>query len=177
MRFWFGVIDVLALSDILGTSFIDRLIRGIFPSERKIVPHYSIAVAIQDTSNFDEEQLVMVDDQSSFSVKEASDEEVNVDPCVPIILARQKTLPPMSETPVHVDTIGAVLIRLTSHVRLIIKRVAIVAQEIMQVIPGRPFVIIILNLSRKPMHLPNSMYGALGVDFPSMIITIPKEIT
>lgn len=38
---WFGVIRNLAVDVVLGTSFIDSCIRGIFPSERKVVPRHS----------------------------------------------------------------------------------------------------------------------------------------
>lgn len=43
---WFGAVEILAVSVLLGTSFIDRFIKVIFPGERKIVPHYSKPVAI-----------------------------------------------------------------------------------------------------------------------------------
>lgn len=34
---WFGVVKNLVIDLLLGTSFINRCIRGVFPSERKIV--------------------------------------------------------------------------------------------------------------------------------------------
>lgn len=45
-RIWFGVAPHLALDIFLGTAFIDRFIRSIFPSERKVVPWHSKLVAI-----------------------------------------------------------------------------------------------------------------------------------
>lgn len=33
---WFGVVNILAMDVLLGMSFFDRCIRGIFPSERKL---------------------------------------------------------------------------------------------------------------------------------------------
>lgn len=37
LRAWFGLVANLAVDVLLGTSFINRCIKGIFPSERKIV--------------------------------------------------------------------------------------------------------------------------------------------
>lgn len=45
-RISFRVAPHLAVEIILGTSFTDRLVRGIFSSERKVVPWHPQAVAI-----------------------------------------------------------------------------------------------------------------------------------
>lgn len=46
VRSWFGVVESLAVNVLLGMSFIDRCIRGIFPSVPKIVRWHSRPVAI-----------------------------------------------------------------------------------------------------------------------------------
>lgn len=38
VRVWFGAVDGIEVSEILGTSYIDRYIRAILTEERKIVP-------------------------------------------------------------------------------------------------------------------------------------------
>lgn len=48
VRVWFGVVKNLAVSVLLGTSFIDRFVTGIFPPERKVVPQNSEPVDIID---------------------------------------------------------------------------------------------------------------------------------
>lgn len=45
-RAWCGVAPLFAVNLLLGTPFIDSCIRGIFPSERKILPWQSHPVAI-----------------------------------------------------------------------------------------------------------------------------------
>lgn len=35
---WFGIVEMLVVDALLGTSFIDQYIHGIFPTERKFVP-------------------------------------------------------------------------------------------------------------------------------------------
>lgn len=43
---WFGIVFNLAVDIFISTSFIDKLIRGIFPSKRKVVSWHSDSVAI-----------------------------------------------------------------------------------------------------------------------------------
>lgn len=46
VRTWFGVVANLAVPLRLGTSYIDRFVKGIFPQYRKVVPFHSQPVAI-----------------------------------------------------------------------------------------------------------------------------------
>lgn len=52
VKLCFGVIDGLAVAVILERSFIDRFIRAIFPSKRKIVPFNSQEIAILTTLRY-----------------------------------------------------------------------------------------------------------------------------
>lgn len=79
VRVCFGVIQVAEVSATLAASFVDQLITGIYPTERKIVSQHSRESAILAASTFLEEQLKMVDEQKSFTVMEESDEMVDVD--------------------------------------------------------------------------------------------------
>lgn len=96
VRVWFVIINVLAVSEILGTSFIDRFIKSIFPAERKIVRHYSRAIEILSKSKFNERKSTIPDDQTAFTVEEESGKEREMDQFIPIKIARQKVLPSMS---------------------------------------------------------------------------------
>lgn len=46
VRVWFGIVSSLAIDMLLCSSFIDRFVHGIFPSDRKVVPLHSNSVAI-----------------------------------------------------------------------------------------------------------------------------------
>lgn len=46
VRAWIGIVDNLSVSLLLGTYFIDHFLKGIFPSDRKIVPYHSKPVPI-----------------------------------------------------------------------------------------------------------------------------------
>lgn len=37
----FGIVENLAVSVLLGTSFIDRFVKGVLPAEQKILPYNS----------------------------------------------------------------------------------------------------------------------------------------
>lgn len=46
VRVWFGVVPYLAVSFLLGTTYLDSFIRDIFPHELKVLPFYSRLVSI-----------------------------------------------------------------------------------------------------------------------------------
>lgn len=60
-RVWFDIVKTLAVDQLVGTSYIDRFIRGIFPTGWKIVPiHFSpvaILTALQGVMSLLEEDI------------------------------------------------------------------------------------------------------------------------
>lgn len=52
MRVWFGIVEILAVDILLGTSFIERYIRGLFPSDTEVLPWHSPLVQILSRNNF-----------------------------------------------------------------------------------------------------------------------------
>lgn len=48
VKFWFGLVTILSIPLLLGTCFIDRLVKGIFPQEVKVIPFHSHPFAIVD---------------------------------------------------------------------------------------------------------------------------------
>lgn len=77
MQVVFGAVRQLAVPVQLGTSFIEKYVRGIFPDERKKVPHKSNSVHNLEV----------------YEEAETKDER-------PARYARTKTLVPWSKTPV-----------------------------------------------------------------------------
>lgn len=128
------------------------------------------------TSTFDEGISIITDPQKSFTVAEESREAEETEKCILIRVSIQKILLPISETLVYFITSVAGLVGITSHLRLITTRMAIVAQGIMEVIKGQQVVVMVPNLSKNPIHLLKKMY-ALGVYVPTRIVEVPTEIT
>lgn len=52
VRVWFGIVPNLTVLMLAGIAFIDRFIRGIFPSEGKVVPRYFYMVALSVSSKY-----------------------------------------------------------------------------------------------------------------------------
>lgn len=46
IKSWFGIVENLSVSVLLERNFLDRFIKDIFPSERKVVPYHSKMVSI-----------------------------------------------------------------------------------------------------------------------------------
>lgn len=58
------------MSEILETSFIDRIIEEIFPAEQKIVPNRSRSVEILETTTFEDKTTAIMDENTVSKVGE-----------------------------------------------------------------------------------------------------------
>ena len=174
VRVWFGVVENLAVPVLLGTSYIDRFVQGIFPQERKVVPNDSRPVAILSSFAVDPTTNMVIDEDEVLTVDENTiPNKVSRD--VLIRVAKQTTLPPMSETIVTVTTKGAGLMLLSSHPNLLKTRTAVLAQGVMDILPDIPFKILLSNWSNKPTRVPKHMIVAMGTEVPSEIVEIPQN--
>lgn len=139
-RVTFYVLDRLAVPVLLGTIFIDRVIRPIHAAERNFFPLHFMLVPI----------LVVYRTRSATEKKEyltirqevEEDLALFVTPtrCDPrnISVARQVLLNAMYKTPVLVSTVAAGIIEVASHVNLPNFHAFKTAWGIMDVFPGWP---------------------------------------
>ena len=173
VRVWFGVIEELAVPVLLGTSFADRFIQGIFPQERKVVPNDSGPVAILSTLVKDPETNLLVEQDPLLCVKDQSDDKREIR----FRVAKKRTIPPMSEAPVTVTTNAGGLMMLSPHPNLFKSRTALTAQGIMEVVPHTPFKVLVANLSNKPVDIPKHTIIAVGSDLPEKIVELTPSRT
>lgn len=98
---WFGDIDGLAVSAILGTSLIDRFIQAKSKEERKILHRSSREIEILETSTYNSTLSLILDEKSAFTVKEEAESSKEIPSeiidCIQIFVARQRMIPPISE--------------------------------------------------------------------------------
>lgn len=70
VRVWFEIVEAFAVDILLGTYFIDGYFRGIFLSERKVLPRHSALLQLLSRSNSATVQLLLHEqDSSEFLVK------------------------------------------------------------------------------------------------------------
>lgn len=76
---WFGVIDGLEVPEIIGTSFIDRLVKEICIAERNIVQKNPRPVEILATTTFYEKPKTVTEENTALKVSEEEEdiEKVN----------------------------------------------------------------------------------------------------
>lgn len=170
VRAWFGVVENLAVDILVGTSFIDRCIRGIFPTERKIVPWHSRPVSILTSSSNISSKFPRVEfldhDGTQSEVKE-DDEEEEFFLCR---VSRPITIPADTQAAVSVSSQGAGLMLVETHMHLAKRRCSMAARGIMEIFPGKPFFLYVANLSGKPVHLPKHMIVAYASNSPKCIV-------
>lgn len=155
-RVTLSVVDKLAALVLFGTTFIDRFIRSINPTERKIAPHHCPPVSI----------LIVHEARSAIEKKEdlrirqevEEDLELFVTPtcCDPknITVAQRVELEAVCETPVLVSTKAAGLIKVFSHEKIAKHNAYTTAKGITDAYPDRPFYVTIANFSKFDVNLP-----------------------
>ena len=85
-------------------------------------------------------------------------------------VAKAKWLLPWSQTPVTVNCSTPGLIVITPYDKPLERRLCLAARGVYDNTPGRPFQIMVANLSNSPTHLPKRMNIALAQDVPDMIV-------
>lgn len=103
-RVWFSIFPNLAVDLLLGTSFVDRFIRGIFPGERKVEPWHSQPVAIR-ASHHKENSETNAPITADNSPKPADTSDAH-----PVRLARQMMIPPNTAKTIMVTTTASGLL-------------------------------------------------------------------
>lgn len=137
---WFGTVEDLAVDVLLGMSFIERCVRGILPTERKIVSWHSSPVAIILTKTAIDylHSEYAVFNVNTNSLDDASSDELNL-----CRVARQVTLPANTHVAVFVSCQGFGVMNIEIQGYLVECRCSMTAQVLMEILPGRPFYVYI----------------------------------
>lgn len=112
VRSWFGVVENLVIDVLLGTSFMYRCIRRIFPSEQKIVSLHSRPLA-----NISTQRIVntITADTEENNVHTIADHGISSEKHYFCRVARQVTVTAYSHAAVLVSCLGAVLMTIEIH--------------------------------------------------------------
>lgn len=178
VKVWFAVAQDLCTRVLLGTPFIDRFIKGIFPPERKLVPRDSPPVHILA---IDEPNMVMaVEDDKRPCPPDAPQPELTTasddlartqTQCEKRVrVAKSTTIAPWTEKPILVNCDVSGLVVITPYDKTIRSRLSMVARGVMDVRPNRPFYVLMANASSSTVQIPKNMYVACAQDVPSMVI-------
>lgn len=182
VRAWFGVVDNLAIDVLLGKSFNVRCIRGIFPSEGKVVTWNSRSISILSSLL---SVISLFSDTSVLNVKSAhttksnhvyhdKEEEkfhlrrVSLQMKLHPFIQAEVSLRWQGESQLLVETVE-------THPNIIERRSSITAMGIMDKLPGVPFYILIANMSAKAASQPKYMIVASGTNAPTCHVHAPSD--
>ena len=167
-RVRFIVVTNLAVDCILGTSFIDQYVEAIRPRKR----------AIQFVDN----SRTPIVGKTLSTRKTENNSPKSENQSVPTVsnkirLCKAVRIPPMTQATVQVQSAKAGLCFLQNHPRVITKRLSLMANGVMDIVPKRPFTVIISNFSSNSVTLPRNMVIGLALPAPAGVFEISSILT
>ena len=162
-RVRFIVVTNLAVDCILGISFIDQNVEAIRPPRRTIqfVDHSRTPiVGTTFSTRKKEKNTPKLESQSVPTVSNK------------IRLCKAVRIPPMTQFTVEVQSAKARLCFLLNHPKVITKRLSLMANGVMDIVPKRPFAVIMSNFSSSSVTLPRNMVFGLALPAPAGVFEI-----
>lgn len=153
VRVFLGVVRNLAVFALLGTSFIDKFVKGIFPSKQKIVlynsaPAETLATIIR----------TKIDDKDGQDIDKISEEDAVMEDRYEvlrlIIVAKQTKISHRSEVTVLITTEAKRILKVDELPDWDLPHLWKNATGITDVFLNRAFYILIINTSSTPSNLP-----------------------
>lgn len=160
VRVWFGIVKNLAVDILLGTSFIDRYIQGIFLSERKILPWHSQPVPILSRNNNTAVRLHLYEQHRTEM------------PVTAIRVAQQTMVPPRSKICIPANSSVTGMFQLEPRSLAPSSPMLHVAPGIVKPTETKVFLIFICNFSNTSHRFSKHMTLATGVAPSPFIVSV-----
>ena len=165
----FIVVQNMAVDLILGTSFIDKHVKAIYPRYRKVTfyndpPVSIIGVGKPPLGKTDEPE----EKPHPFATNTVSNK---------IRLARGVSIPPMTQVETLVQTDKDGLLMIQNHPKMIHKHLTLAANGVADVIRNKPFRIVLSNFGETSVTLAKNTVVALAMDAPLAVMTIQNGTT
>ena len=159
-RVHFGVVDGLAADIIIGTSFQDRFISGIFPIEQRVVPINSRPVPIRRRSfQPTETDCLTIESQTDdIEDRRSRRQQKLAERAHSLRLAKPTKLEPWTERYVLVHSPIAGTVAIGPHPNTMRHRAVLAANGVAEVKKNVPFLIRVGNFSSAPMYLHKGSY-------------------
>ena len=166
------VADSLAVEVLLGTSFIDAHVRRIDVDKQCLELRRGRGVAIVDAKSVASSHGETITKPSRRTRNDHGRETV----AQPIRLANWISIPPMSQLGVRVTTKGLGLVFLEPKPSLQHRHGVRLTNGVADVLPNRPFEVIVANVSRKPRRLPKNTILVYAKRNPVAILTPERPV-
>jgi len=167
VKVWFGVVPVLVTKVLLGTTYINRFVRGIFPPEQQVVPFHSRPIPLLKPPTASVLLVEPHDGTTSVHHAPAARDDM-------VRVAKPVRLPPYSECKVLVTCATPGLIMVEPHSTALADKLVMTAYGIMENNPKRPFYVMMSNLSATPVWIQKHWQIAVATPTPVAIIECPE---
>ena len=165
----FYVAPNLAVPAILGTGYLNRYVRCIFPMDQMIEIKDGSLVAILSSQRSAKQQGESVVDERQQMKEEAPRREIDTTTHV-VRLATGVTVPPMTQVGIRVRCKGGGLCYLEPKSSLFERHQLRVANGVCEVTPDQPFTIMMANFSEKKRHIPKGTVVAYAQRNPLALL-------
>ncbi|CAN8074491.1 unnamed protein product [Agarophyton chilense] len=141
VRTWFLVCPNLGAEAILGTSFIDRYIKAIYPSLRKVAFYRapSISITVSTPGPEANRKRAVVSENTKFNM---------------VSLSEARRRPPMTKIAISVHSHSSGLVTIQNHPKTVLKHLTLMANGVVDIHTNSPFLGTISNFRDKPVRLP-----------------------
>lgn len=160
VRVWFSIVHGLVIYILVGTFVMNRHVQGIFFFSRILTQRESRQVYISALTRKNEKltnAFVTKDVSTMTKIPRKND----------VRIVRQKMIPERSK-PIVLDAYTIPGLRLIeSNPVLLGREQHIVTAGVANILPSIPFYVILTNFLTKPVHLPNMMVVACGMEYPT----------
>ncbi|CAN8075917.1 unnamed protein product [Agarophyton chilense] len=157
VRTWFLVCPNLGAEAILGTSFIDRYIKAIYPGIGKVAFYRAPSISITGSTpgpGANRKRAVVSENTKSNKVR----------------LSRAITIPAMTQIAVSVHSHSSGLVTIQNHPKTVLNHLTLMANGVMNIHPNRSFLVTISNFRDKPVRLPKGTVICITLPVPVAIM-------
>lgn len=178
-RIWFGIVDSMAVNELIGTTYTDILIKGIFPMEQQVMPIHSRAVAILAFNPTPPPILASVRNDlectATEEAKEPSKPQINVQADYTFRTVEAKTIPQQPIMPIRVRDAFGGLVAVEQMPEFGEGRCFVLVRWLIDVTLRSPFKITVTNFSNQPVLLHKPMPAALIAEQPACVVHIRDQ--
>lgn len=157
----------VAVDTLLGTSFIDPCIRGLFKSERKIVPVLSGPVAIISWTRLIS-YIFAYSTVLELSTTHKTDKEL--EELYLCHISPQISIPACMQAVILVSGQRPCTLLMEIHRNVVERQCSMTARDVMGIMTSRAFYVFIANMMARPVNLPKFMIVSPASNTPACIV-------
>ena len=174
----FLVVTNLAVDCIFGTTFMNRHVKAILPTQTKVLFHHAPSVALTRVTLSRHNRMMdsrrpsqQLPQEENSADRERAQFPHNVS-SRKIRVVKGVTIPSMTQPMVRVPTSDEGLCFLQNHPKTAHKNLCLMAQRFKDLFPGEPFTVLVSNFGNRAVHVPKHTVVGLALPPPTYNLTL-----